>query len=62
LRSLFTHISGQEIDCQEIASTRSGAPHGVFAITAASRLDALESRIEKGESADTLLASLCQVA
>ena len=62
LRSLITHIAGHDLDCHEIASTRSGSPHGFFAITAASRLEALESRIEKGESADTLLASLCQVA
>jgi predicted hydrocarbon binding protein len=62
LRTLFTHIAGQDLDCQEIASTRGGAPRGLFAITAAARLDALESRIEKGEPAHTLLASLCQAA
>jgi hypothetical protein len=59
LRSLFAHISGQELDCQEIASTRAGASHGLFVITAVKRLDAVEDRIEKGEPADQLLAALC---
>lgn len=59
LRSLFAHISGQELDCQEIASTRSGAPCGLFVITATKRLDALEERIERGDPADQILASLC---
>jgi uncharacterized protein len=59
LRSLFAHISGQELDCQEIASIRAGALHGLFVITATPRLDALESRIEQGESAEALLTSLC---
>jgi uncharacterized protein len=59
LHSLFTHISGQELDCQEIASTRAGAPRGLFVITATKRLDALESRIEQGEPAEQLLAALC---
>ena len=59
LRSLFAHISGQELDCQEIASTRAGASHGLFVITAAKRLDSLEERIEKGEPADQVLAALC---
>lgn len=59
LRSLFVHISGQELDCQEIASVRAGAPRGLFVITAAKRLDALEERIEKGEAAEQLLETLC---
>jgi predicted hydrocarbon binding protein len=59
LRSLFTHISGQDLDCQEIASARAGAPHGIFVITAAKRLDPLEERIEKGDPADQILAALC---
>lgn len=58
LRSLFTHIAGHELDCQEIASTRSGAPCGLFVITAADRLDAIEDRIEKGDSANQILDSL----
>lgn len=61
LRSLFVHISGQELDCQEIASTRAGAPHGLFVITALKRLEAVEERIERGEPADALLATLCAV-
>lgn len=58
LRSLFVHISGHELDCQEIASTRAGAPNGLFVITAADRLDALEERIENGEPASQILESL----
>lgn len=58
LRSLFTHIAGQELDCQEISSTRSGAPCGIFVITGVERLDAIEDSIEKGDSADQILASL----
>lgn len=59
LRSLFAHISGQELDCQEIASVRSGAPRGLFVITSAARLDKLEERIEKGEPSDQILDALC---
>lgn len=59
LRSLFAHISGQELDCQEIASVRAGAPCGLFVITGTQRLDALESRIEQGEDAGLLLSTLC---
>jgi len=58
LRSLFAHISGQEVDCQEIASSRAGAPHGLFVITATARLDKLEERIEGGESSAQILEAL----
>jgi predicted hydrocarbon binding protein len=61
LRSLFTHIAGHELDCQEIASTRSGAPCGLFVITASERLDAVEDSIEKGDSANQILDSLIAV-
>ncbi len=59
LRSLFAHVSGQEVDCQEIASIRAGAPRGLFVITAASRLDALEDKIEKGTAPEEVLSALC---
>jgi predicted hydrocarbon binding protein len=58
LRSLFAHISGQELDCQEIASVRAGAPCGLFVITSAARLEKLESRIENGDAADQILEAL----
>jgi predicted hydrocarbon binding protein len=59
LRALFSHISEQDLDCHEIASARSGAPHGLFVITGLKRLEALESRIDSGEPAEELIASLC---
>lgn len=62
LRSLFVHISGQELDCQEIASARAGAPRGMFVITSAARLEKVETRIENGEPADQVLAALCPAA
>lgn len=58
LRSLFVEISGQELDCQELQSVRTGSAHGLFVITAASRLDALESRIERGDSGAAILDAL----
>ncbi len=58
LCALFTHIAGHELDCQEIASTRAGAPCGVFVITTAERLETVEERIENGEPSDQILNSL----
>lgn len=59
LRSLFSHVAGTELDCEEIASTRCGAACGRFVITAPERLDQIEARIERGESADQIFAAIC---
>jgi predicted hydrocarbon binding protein len=58
LRSLFAEVSGQELDCQELESVRTGSTCGLFVITGASRLDALDGRIEQGEPGAAILESL----
>jgi predicted hydrocarbon binding protein len=58
LQSIFSHISGQELACEEIASIRAGASKGMFVITAASRLEPLEEKIENGDSSEAIIEAL----
>ncbi len=57
LQGFFTHISGQDLGCEELACARGGAPCCVFVITAPERLALLASGIGR-EPADALLARL----
>lgn len=57
LQAFFSHISGQNLGCEEIACAACGAPCCVFVITAPERLAPLASLIGQ-EPAETLLARL----
>lgn len=45
LQGFIEHVSGAELGCSEIACVRKGAPECVFAVTAPSRLDRVESML-----------------
>jgi predicted hydrocarbon binding protein len=57
LAGFFQHISGEPLDCEEIACVRRGAPECVFVITAAERLAPLIAR-RAHEAAPAIIASL----
>jgi predicted hydrocarbon binding protein len=59
LRGFFGHVSGQALDCEEIACARSGAPHCTFVLTAPERLAAIAPLIGR-EDSEALLARLRQ--
>lgn len=59
LQGFFTHISGQNLACEEIACARRGAPQCVFVITDAGRLATITPAIGR-ETTDQLLAQLRQ--
>ncbi len=57
LSGFFQYISGEPLECEEIACVRRGAPQCVFVITAAERLAPLLP-LRGRESADALIARL----
>lgn len=57
LRGFIEHVSGADLGCAEIACVRKGAPQCVFAITAPSRLEQIETLIGQS-SADDIIAAL----
>lgn len=57
LQAFFEHISGQALDCEEVACQARGAPQCVFVIAAAERLAPLLPQIGHAD-ADTLIARL----
>lgn len=59
LQGFFTHISGQNLGCEEIACARPGATQCTFVITAPERLATIADQIGQ-EPAETLLARLRQ--
>lgn len=59
LQGFFTHISGTNLGCEEIACARRGASACTFVITAPERLATITAQIGK-EPVETLLARLRQ--
>ncbi|MCC5789368.1 MAG: 4-vinyl reductase [Opitutales bacterium] len=57
LQGFLEYVSGQELGSEEIACAKKGADECVFAITAASRLEQIESHIGE-ESAEQILERL----
>jgi predicted hydrocarbon binding protein len=59
LQGFFGHVSGQNLECEEIACARFGSPHCTFVITSPERLATVTPEIGR-ETPEALLARLRQ--
>lgn len=62
LASLFSDVSGKELDAIEIACAARGAHSCEFLISSVERIEELESAVEEGHASEELIEKLCQSA
>lgn len=58
LRALFEHISGQELDCLQVASEREQDTGSEFVVSAIARLDEVHALLEEQAGRDAIYAKL----
>jgi uncharacterized protein len=58
LAAVFSAVADRDLGCIETASANKGAPAGVFLVSAAERIEALEEAVEEGRDAEAILEQL----